>query len=231
MNTICNVLVVEDDGPMRKLLHRQLTALGCEVDIARDGNEGLSLWECNDYDLVLTDFSMPGMDGSELASRIRGSKRGKGRIVPLIAITGKAEDANERLCAVGVTGCISKPFSSVDLRRMLRPWLPGCEDPGTTEVADSAIMRQVTRTFADTIPAYVLELRRARAAGTRSGILDLAHKLKSAARLVGGDEVAELCEAIEAAAEGRNVTKLAELADRVPPALSALEKSLRSSLE
>jgi CheY-like chemotaxis protein/HPt (histidine-containing phosphotransfer) domain-containing protein len=251
MNPTWHVLIVEDDHPMRKLLSRQLARLGFQVDLACDGNEGLSLWQREDYDLVLTDFSMPGMDGFEFASKIRTSGRRTARSVPIIAITGYTEDVGSRCSAAGITDCIKKPFSAVDLRRLLDRWLPdskghrrdcaealpgptssGFDDapgaaPGLAE--HSAIMRSVTKTFIETIPEYLQALHRASVAGSRPEIVAAAHKLKSAARLVGGDEVAELCEAVEGAGPDMEIAEILRLAEPIPDALRALEHSLSRS--
>lgn len=226
------VLVVEDDRPMRKLLQRELASLGCQVDLARDGNEGLSLWERNDYDLVLTDFSLPGMDGAEIASRIRRSSRSKARSVPVVAMTGYAEDVIERFAEAGVNDCLAKPFSSAELQRVLKPWIPGNDGraPAPDPLSDSAIRQHIAGLFVDTIPEYLLELRRACAAGSVPGIRDAAHKLKSAARLVGGEHVGDLCQALESAARQADATTLKELADPIPDALEAFGESLRRSL-
>lgn len=241
MKSTWHVLVIEDDRPMQKLLQRELSSLGCQVDLAGDGTEGLALWERNDYDLVLTDFSLPGMDGSELASRIRRSGKSNARGIPLIAMTGYAEDVILRLKEAGVDDCLTKPFTSAELMRVLEPWISGsgatarlsatgdhaaAPDP----LSDSAIRQHIAGIFVDTIPEYLLELRRACAAADTPGIRGAAHKLKSAARLVGGGEVADLCQSLEDAAGHVDATRLAEMAEPVPAALEALEESLRKSL-
>lgn len=244
MNPPSHALVVEDDPPMRKLLDRHLTSLGWTVDVASDGLEGLSLWECNEYDLVFTDVSMPGMNGFELASRIRSSGRHMAEVVPVIAITGHAKDRT-RSAAAGMTDCISKPFTILDVQRVLDRWVPGVRrraspkpvQPGSGDLAlrvaapylpdDVAIMQSIRLTFIQTIPEYIRALRGACEAGSTKGIADAVHKLKSAARLVGGDAVADLCEAVESASQNTDITVLVEMAGPIPDAVEDLEKSLK----
>ena len=254
MNSTCRILIVEDDRTMRKLLRRQLGSLGCQIDLACDGDEGLSLWQLNNYDLVLTDFSMPGMNGFEFASRIRASGRRMAQSVPVVAITGYHEDVSSRCSAAGVTDCMSKPFSILDLQRVLDRWLPdfdrhsrecdgelrtvlhnGVGNAGTHAASPdpaghSAIMRSVARTFIETIPEYLRALQGACAVGSRSEIVDAAHKLKSAARLVGGNEVADLCEAVEGTGHSTDIAEVIRLTRSIPDAVLALEKSLTLSL-
>ena len=225
---------------MQRLLQRELSSLGCRVDLAGDGAEGLALWGRNDYDLVLTDFSLPGMDGSELASRIRRSDRSNARSVPLVAMTGHGEDVVLRLTEAGVDECLTKPFSSAEFKRVLKPWISGSGatprssangDLGAEPdlLSDSAIRQHIAGIFVDTIPEYSLELRRACAAGSAPAIREAAHKLKSAARLVGGEQVADLCQALEGAGEDADASRLAEIAEAIPEALEALGESLRES--
>lgn len=223
---------------MQKLLQRSLASMGCKVDLARDGDEGLSLWERNDYDLVLTDFNLPGMDGSELAARIRRSRRPKAQSTPVIAMTGHADDEIVRSFAeAGVNDYLGKPFTPVELRRVLQPWLPGSATAGDDGAApapdpasDSAIRQHIARLFIDTVPEYLQELKRACAGDNAEVIRDAAHKLKSAARLVGGDAVADLCQALESAARHADVKELAEIAAPIPGALEAFAASLSKSL-
>ena len=69
--TPCKVLLV-DDNPDGLLVRRQLLQeLGLEVDTALNGEEGLRLFECGRYDMVVTDYRMPRMDGIEMIRRIR----------------------------------------------------------------------------------------------------------------------------------------------------------------
>ena len=238
MKSSCSVLVVEDDYPMRKVLDRQLTSLGCKVDLARNGQEGLTLWARNRYDLVLTDYSMPGMSGAELASRIRRSTRRGSREIPLIAITGHSDDPSRRFMGE-FSAWLHKPFSLIELERVIRRWWPGSghgADGGNAafpavepNLFDDDI-RIITRVFIDTVPDYVQALESACDAGSPSGIADAAHKLKSAARLVGGNEVADLCEAVEGASHHADMIMLSEMSASVCDAIRRLESFLQAAL-
>src|SRR4051794_24252572 len=68
--TAKRILVVEDQDEPRRVLARALTSFGYELELARDGIEGLAKLNL-EIDLVLLDASMPGMDGFELARQIR----------------------------------------------------------------------------------------------------------------------------------------------------------------
>lgn len=247
MKADLHALVVEDDRAIRKLLHRQLAALGFCVHLARDGKEGYSLWVNHSYDLVLTDCSMPQMDGFELASKIRDAGRFPASLVPIIAITGLTTDCESR-SAAEINDFISKPIEAAELRRVLGRWLPGSirdraeppgAPPGSTRnrgaseldppmLDDSAIMRSITRTFIKSMPDYLQALGQACAAGSRSDIAAAAHKLKSAAQLVDGGQVAELCKILERRAHDASSEEITMQSRRIHRAMQVLGNSLKS---
>src|SRR5689334_5030622 len=81
---MARVLVIDDDEEHRTLVRAMLVGIGHEVVEAKDGKEGLQLVGKRRPDLVLTDISMPGLDGHEVISALRVQHAG----VPVIAISG-----------------------------------------------------------------------------------------------------------------------------------------------
>ena len=65
------VLVIEDSNRLRKALKEGLCRSGFVVDLARDGDEGRQFIVANDYDVVVLDILMPGLDGLSLLQQIR----------------------------------------------------------------------------------------------------------------------------------------------------------------
>ncbi|WP_422002396.1 ATP-binding protein [Reyranella sp.] len=120
------VLLVDDNAVNRKVLARQLELAGAAADTAAGGEEALALWRTGAYDLVLADLQMPGMDGFELARRIRAAEAATGRArVPILAVTASAhEDEEQRSRAAGMDGFVTKPIGIDQLRAVLAPWLP-----------------------------------------------------------------------------------------------------------
>lgn len=107
------VLVVDDHTPSLESLRRLLIRLGHEVEVARDGVEALARLKLG-VDLVLLDAEMPGMDGFELARRIRSDA--ETHDLPLMMVTGRDSKA-DRLRAVeaGVNDFIAKPVDATEL--------------------------------------------------------------------------------------------------------------------
>lgn len=102
------VLVVDDDPVVGKSFDRVLSEKGYAVSTALNGREALNKLGCEDYDVVFTDIKMPGMDGIEVAERIRERRPW----IPVVIITGYGTAANEaRAEAVGVSEFLRKPLS------------------------------------------------------------------------------------------------------------------------
>jgi CheY-like chemotaxis protein len=81
------ILVVEDDPNHRKLARQVLEDCGHEVTDADDGEEALAFLASRDFDLVVLDMRLPGMDGREFIRRVRHSRREYADI-PIIVMTG-----------------------------------------------------------------------------------------------------------------------------------------------
>ncbi|MDR9829318.1 ATP-binding protein, partial [Vibrio sp. FNV 38] len=113
-----SVLLVEDNRVNQKVLTGQLARLGMECDIAMNGQEGLFLYEQQHYDIVLSDFHMPVMDGLELARRLQALPQRSQSY--LIAITADVFcDIEHALTAVGFDDYLSKPCTNNDLANVL----------------------------------------------------------------------------------------------------------------
>jgi CheY-like chemotaxis protein len=109
MNTKTQVLVIDDDAVVGRSFDRVLSDKGYEVSTALTGEEALKDMESTDYDVVFTDIKMPGMDGIEVAERIKA----KCPWTPVVVITGYGTDENEaRASVLGVSGFVRKPLTA-----------------------------------------------------------------------------------------------------------------------
>jgi len=119
------VLVVEDNRINQTVLKNTLLRFGCEVEIAGNGNEAIAAFERSPCDLILMDCQMPELDGFEATRAIRAREQGSGRRVPVIAITGNAEEDDREQCtAAGMDDYLPKPIRGHELGAMLARWLP-----------------------------------------------------------------------------------------------------------
>jgi PAS domain S-box-containing protein len=105
------VLVVEDNGTNRMIATKLLEALGVEVTGAADGYLGVEAAEVGEFDLILMDVQMPGIDGMEAARRIRALGGRKAQI-PIVALTANVLDHQRRAyLSAGMDGVVGKPIS------------------------------------------------------------------------------------------------------------------------
>jgi CheY-like chemotaxis protein len=111
------VLVVDDDPVVGKSFNRVLSQKGYVVVTAQDGREALSKLQDGDYDVVFTDIRMPGMDGLELAEKVKARKAW----TPVVIVTGFGSQANEaRAKAAGVTAFLHKPLTPEQIEESAR---------------------------------------------------------------------------------------------------------------
>ncbi|CAN5358587.1 hybrid sensor histidine kinase/response regulator [soil metagenome] len=106
-----HVLVVDDNADNRDVLARRLSKRGYEVDTAPGGDVALTLLSQKDYDVVLLDVMMPGIDGVEVLRRVKADE--SLRAIPVIMISALDEiDAVVRCIEIGAADYLSKPFDS-----------------------------------------------------------------------------------------------------------------------
>jgi CheY-like chemotaxis protein len=108
-----SILIVEDDPVSRHLLRACLVGLGYAPDTAESGEAALEALETRRYDLVLLDIQMPGMDGFEVARRVRARFGSQPRIIAITAATTKGD--RERCLAAGMDDYLSKPMRFEEL--------------------------------------------------------------------------------------------------------------------
>lgn len=107
MEQEARILVVDDEERIRKLLTMYLERENYLVEEAENGEVALEMALTNDYDLILLDIMMPGIDGIEVCQELRKTKA-----TPIIMLTAKGEEANRvQGFEVGTDDYIVKPFS------------------------------------------------------------------------------------------------------------------------
>ncbi len=124
------LLVAEDDPTNALVSRRQLEGLGCEVVVAVDGFEAVERWREGQFDAVLMDCHMPGLDGFEATRRIRNEElERKGPRTPVLALTASVFPGDREACQeAGLDELITKPFNSGQIARHLQNWT-GPEQP------------------------------------------------------------------------------------------------------
>lgn len=106
------VLIAEDSSVILNLTKKILEFQNCEIYSAKNGQQVLEMLDQNDYQIILMDINMPGMDGIECTAEIRKLPDARKAAVPIIAITGNAKNfSHEEFKALGFTDFLQKPLN------------------------------------------------------------------------------------------------------------------------
>ncbi len=119
------VLLVEDNKINQKVVLAMLHKLLLSPDLAENGEQALELLQEREYDLILMDCQMPGLDGIETTRIFRSLERQKNtRRVPIIALTAHAtSEARDSCFAAGMDDFLSKPILREDLNSKIEYWI------------------------------------------------------------------------------------------------------------
>ncbi len=227
------ILLADDNETNRKVIGQQLNMLGYGVGLAEDGKQALAKWQADDFDLVLTDCHMPVMDGYQLSRRIRELERGARRS-PIVAISADAMKGTAEKCLdAGMDDYVTKPIQLHELRAVLDKWLgsgaqtgdeqdPVQPDLARAEAVDPRALGELLGTqdplmladfyddFVQTGSETADSIQGAYAASDIAELGRLAHKLKSSARTVGANALADSCLVLEEAAKASHFEVVAQ---------------------
>ena len=122
-----HVLLAEDNPVNQEVALSMLELLGCQIDIANNGQEAFEATATSNYDIILMDCQMPEMDGFEATQVIRNREAFSAQRphVPIIALTANAMQGDrERCLTAGMDDYLSKPFTQDKLQAILLHWCP-----------------------------------------------------------------------------------------------------------
>lgn len=205
------ILVVDDHPINRAVLEKQVSQLGYAVACSDSGAQALERWRRGGIGLILTDCSMPGMDGYALTRVIRAEEEaGQRERTPVIACTANAfNEAADASLACGMDDYLAKPLSLERLKEVLELWFPndlptcpGAEPPldmrrlrelsGGNPAVERELLQQL-RTANDTDTAL---MRQAMAAQDMPLAARSAHRMAGANLMTGAAAFAGACRTI-----------------------------------
>jgi CheY-like chemotaxis protein len=106
-----NILFIEDDPMNRRVVSDMLDVAGAVMTGAESAEIGLRLIDENDFNIVLLDLRMPGMDGFEALERIRARKDAKAQLPVIVVTADIAPDLRDRCLALGADEVMFKPVA------------------------------------------------------------------------------------------------------------------------
>jgi len=124
-----NILIIEDEKDIVRMLEYNLKKEGFKTLSARDGESGFELAKKESPDLVLLDLMLPGMDGLEVCKALKAEK--KTALIPIIMVTAKSQEADKVLgLELGADDYVSKPFSPRELVARVKAVLRRAKEKG-----------------------------------------------------------------------------------------------------
>lgn len=115
-----HILMVEDNKIVQLTISYQFKNLGCQVSVADTGQQALTLFQQNQYDLILMDIGLPDKDGCEITRLVRQyEQQYKQQRTPVIALTAHADNEKKQQCLhVGMDRVITKPLTNKDAMKL-----------------------------------------------------------------------------------------------------------------
>jgi CheY-like chemotaxis protein len=139
---VANILIVDDDPAVQATIRVVLERAGHTVVVAGDGRKGLALFEAENFDLLVLDIFMPGMDGLETMKLIHQQQPR----IPILVISGRsmtadlgtAPDFLKMATKLGAISSLQKPFRPVELLAAVAGCLDAAKPPPPASSVPSA---------------------------------------------------------------------------------------------
>lgn len=232
-----NVLVVDDHPANRLLMCQQLGFLGHRFTTEHDGAAGLKTWKTGKFDLVIADCNMPVLNGYELTRAIRKHELASSqRPCTVLGFTANAQPEERQRCKqAGMDDCLFKPISLTLLSQRLAMLEPLFHCP---EAFNADALSPLTGGDKERTRLLLEELLRSNCQdlktllelpdnGELQAFVEIAHRIKGAARIVGAQSLINNCEALEQATPAN----LVQACEQVQVSMRALGQALALQLE
>ena len=251
-----DVLVVDDNEVNLLVAQRMLKHLGFRVSLATNGQQAIDACTENNYDAVLIDSQMPGMDGNQATSIIR-KMEGADRHTPIIALTANAMVADrEKAFKAGVDDYLTKPVFLEDLEAALSRVVAADADSPIFVVSsllrstmfdsdaafDTNIVEELRRIsgsgpqdlftemvsqFLEQTPDCLDELNQTAVDGDIAAVKRQAHKLLGLCRQIGAQRMAAVCSSMDAVEDGVQISAMLESVTLLTREFDAAREELR----
>jgi CheY-like chemotaxis protein len=211
------VLVVDDHPVNQEFAAAVVRQAGHEVTMASSGEEALALLEKQDFDAVLMDVQMPGVDGLEVTRRFRAAHpETHTRIVGLTAHSSRQD--RDRCLDAGMDEVLVKPVSRGRLAEALRePVMPG---------VSGALLARIRDAFQKQTPKLLASMRAALARGDATALARDAHTMKGALSNFGPGDALDAACCIEEAALAKDFMQAADGLSILELAVKEVEERL-----
>jgi signal transduction histidine kinase/CheY-like chemotaxis protein len=189
------ILVVDDNAMNRELAGYILEDMGFATEVVSSGFEAIEKLKQKNFDIVMMDVQMPGMDGRETTRKIRQVLK---LDIPIIALSAFSQPVERQRCLeAGMNGYISKPLDENELLAMMESF---CNEDSVRERDDSILdlkylkrisngnrefIENVILKVADTLPVEIDKLKQALSEKNREQVNGIAHDMKTTFTVLG----------------------------------------------
>lgn len=228
-----HILGVDDYPPARRALQQRLESWGHQVSLATQGAEALSMWQRNPerYDAIVTDCTMPEMDGYELTQQVRHTEQLNGwSPIPVFGLTAMSgAEAAERCMGAGMNEYLEKPLTAEKLQTLLDRYF-------TFSSVKHDLVNDATRA----LQAEMVEVNREDASQlaqwlalkNRDKVSRMAHRINGGARMMNMTALQQACEKLETACHAeRGWQEIEFLVNRVLEEMARFNQQLTSDGE
>lgn len=211
------LLVVEDNDINRLVVNKMMSDWNFQIENASNGSTAIDMIEENEYDIVLMDIEMPGMNGYETVEHIRTKLTAAKKNIPVLAMTAHANTEEKEKCKkAGMNDYISKPFDSLELKEKLLslhrtantaknyPALKEANERFTNllflrELSENndTFFRDFIQLFLQNAPVSISDLETCLKKEDWEGVRQAAHKIKPSLSYLGMKNLHELAATIE----------------------------------
>lgn len=215
-SNVPHILLAEDNEMNWRLFKKIIVGLGYRITIVENGHEVLRALEVGNFQLVLMDMQMPGLDGFETTKRIRQNP--KYRSLPIIALTAHAMLGDDEKCIdAGCDDYLTKPINKKQFIESINKQLKNVhalQNPEPTCSIEEEIQRELEKlkdVYVDNLQESYALLSKAFEKRNFEEMGFIGHSLKGSGSSYGFDEITGLGLEIEKAAKEKRVRKLKKL--------------------
>ncbi|GGP24421.1 ATP-binding protein [Silvimonas amylolytica] len=195
-------LLVDDHPANRLIVRSQLEPYGVSMTEAEDGFTALDLLTNNQFDLIILDYTMPLISGSQVARAIRQRESAQNTNTPIIGMTASLQDEiREDALHAGMNECVVRPVSMSTWRKLLKTWCWPMMDQRPTFIPRSsagydepAILSALTQT----LPADINTANQSVRLRNVRQLAETIHRIKGPFKMIGQAEIVDICEELEA---------------------------------
>ncbi|MEE8353027.1 MAG: response regulator, partial [Dehalococcoidales bacterium] len=233
------VLLAEDNAAALVIARKRLEKRGHDVRTAGNGLEAVALAREMEFDLVLMDVEMPGMNGLEATRAIRAIDTASARRLPIIAMTAYARQQDRLRCLeAGMDGYLSKPMSDAELHREIERVLAsgaGGDTPPTLDIAaalaatdgDGDLLIEAIELFLrEDYPRQLAGLADGVAREDAAVVRAAAHGIKGAAGYLGGRALSAVASRLEEMGRNGDLSGAGQALDELEMEMARFRESL-----